>query len=234
MCAWEQAFRQQLVAPQDWFGFWRLNCRLATFHSHIINGNRAAPPPNPEGPSKRGYEVECKWKFLKMCQRLGIAHTSWLEYATVVCKNRNEEGGLGYQAFKNASVGGDWIIQEKLTNSRFVDLRHRKSVVARCMFIVWTVFCSDLDSLLPDAAPLSTFRVITGSWGGLEELDHGHTDYDKQHPVRDAAFAGPRLHEGVHLCPMSLWNHTRLLCSQQYSARDSRERQRITNPFFSM
>ena len=36
---------------------------------------------------------------------------------SIICKHRNEEGGLGFHAFTNATVGGDWIIQESLTNA---------------------------------------------------------------------------------------------------------------------
>jgi hypothetical protein len=152
-------FRQQLLAPQDWFAFWRLNCRLATLHSHVLSGRSKILPVTPEGFDKHGYEIECKWTFLQRCKRLGIAHTPWIDFDAVVCKNRNEEGGLGYMCFKNASAGGDWIIQERLSNS------------------------SELDSLLPSKAPLSTFRVITGSWGGLEQVPQSIKEYDSKHPA---------------------------------------------------
>ena len=56
-----------------------------------------------------------------------------------VVKHRNEEGGLGIYFYKNATFGGDWILQEKLDNSDWVQ------------------------GLLPSDAPLSTFRVITCS-----------------------------------------------------------------------
>jgi hypothetical protein len=61
-----------------------------------------------------------------------------------VCKHRNEEGGLGFASFRNATEGGDWIIQEKIENGPF------------------------LASLLPENAPLSTFRIISASRGGLK------------------------------------------------------------------
>ena len=69
-----------------------------------------------------------------------------MKVSGIVCKHRNEEGGLGFESFKNASVGGDWIIQEKLSNGPF------------------------LSSLLPSDAPLSTFRIISSSRGGLAGL----------------------------------------------------------------
>lgn len=49
------------------------------------------------------------------------------------------QGGMGLYFFKNATAGGDWIIQERLDNDAFVS------------------------SLLPENAPLSTMRVISAS-----------------------------------------------------------------------
>lgn len=46
---------------------------------------------------------------------------------------------MGLYFFKNATAGGDWIIQERLDNDAFVG------------------------SLLPENAPLSTMRVISAS-----------------------------------------------------------------------
>jgi len=127
------AFSVQLTEPQDWFSFWRLNCRLATAHASLT-------------PWKVDYEMEDKWKFLTDGEKLQVNVTPYLKIPSVVCKHRNEEGGLGYSSFKNASVGGNWIIQEKLSNGPF------------------------LRSMLPPNAPLSTFRIITASRGGLIDL----------------------------------------------------------------
>ena len=126
-------FVGQMINPQDWFSFWRLNCRLATFHSSLTNFDR-------------DYSLEDKWKFLVEAERLNVAVTPYMKVSGIVCKHRNEEGGLGFESFKNASVGGDWIIQEKLSNGPF------------------------LSSLLPSDAPLSTFRIISSSRGGLAGL----------------------------------------------------------------
>lgn len=49
------------------------------------------------------------------------------------------QGGMGLYFFKNATAGGNWIIQERLDNDAFVS------------------------SLLPENAPLSTLRVISAS-----------------------------------------------------------------------
>ena len=50
---------------------------------------------------------------------------------------------MGIHFFKNALQGGDWIVQEVMSNEDFVA------------------------SLLPDEAPLSTFRVMTASKLGM-------------------------------------------------------------------
>ena len=97
-----KAFIIQLVAPQDWFSFWRLNCRLATFHSSVTR--------------HEDYKLEDKWTFLTEAEKRNVAVTPYMKVSGIVCKHRNEEGGLGFESFKNASVGGDWIIQRKLDN----------------------------------------------------------------------------------------------------------------------
>ena len=124
------AFIEQLVAPHDWFSFWRLNCRLATAHSFASEW-------------KDEYDMEDKRKFLQEAEKHNIAVTPCINIGEIVCKHRNEEGGLGYENYKNATIGGDWIVQEKLSNSPF------------------------LQTMLPSDAPLSTFRIISASRGGL-------------------------------------------------------------------
>lgn len=123
-------FSEHLVEPQDWFSFWRLNCRLASLHAAITG--------------ETDYELEDKWKFLTIAEERNVAVTPYMKVSGIVCKHRNEEGGLGFESFENAAVGGDWIIQKKLDNSDF------------------------LNSMLPSNAPLSTFRIISSSRGGLK------------------------------------------------------------------
>lgn len=36
---WAQAYIEQLLYPQDWFSFWRLNCRLASYHA-LVTGSQ--------------------------------------------------------------------------------------------------------------------------------------------------------------------------------------------------
>ena len=134
-----QCYSEQLIEPRDWFSYWRLNCRLATYHSYVTGLS-----------TKENYDCEDKWKFLIKSKEKGIAVTPWLD-VDIICKDRNEEGGLGFKAFKNAAnakhnqgEGGQWIIQEKLSNGPF------------------------LSSMLPSTnPPLSTFRIISSSKGGL-------------------------------------------------------------------
>lgn len=89
------------------------------------------------------YEFEDKWTFLKRGKEAGLPVTPFFTCDSIIVKHRNEEGGLGLMKYKNATVGGDWIIQEWFQNSAF------------------------LRSLLPANAPLSTFRIITASRGLL-------------------------------------------------------------------
>lgn len=119
-------FEKNLMCPEDWFSLWRLNCRMATFHSYRTKN--------------KGYRMEDKWTFLCEAEESGVPVSPSLRAARIVCKHRNEEGGLGYKSFSNAAHGGDWIIQEHLTNNK-----------------------SKLGAVLPDDAPLSTFRVITAA-----------------------------------------------------------------------
>jgi len=132
------AFCEQLLAPQDWFGFWRLNCRLASLHAHVTK--------------EEGYRFEDKWSFLTVGEERGVPVSPWLKQKGLFIKHRNEEGGLGCASYSNASDGGDWIVQECLENAE--SIRH----------------------LLPDNAPLSTFRVISGSRGGIKNANHGAED----------------------------------------------------------
>jgi len=128
-----EAFSEQLVAPQHWFGYWRLNSFLAAYHQFETK----AP----------GYRQEDKWTFLVEGEKVGVPISPYLKMDGIVCKDKNEEGGMGLHFFQNATAGGKWIIQERLRNSDF------------------------LRSLLPDNAPLSTFRVMTASRGGLTPGD---------------------------------------------------------------
>lgn len=123
------SFREHLLEPNNWFNYWRINSRLAAWHAYVTESQH--------------YGAENKWEFLKWGEERGVKVTPFLKEAKIVCKHKNEEGGLGIAFFKNASAGGDWIIQAVLTNDDF------------------------LTELLPPRAPLSTFRVITASVGGI-------------------------------------------------------------------
>jgi len=91
-----KAFREQLLSPNDWFSFWRLNCRLATLHARISGDE--------------GYSLEDKLTFLEKAESMDVPVSPYLKHPAIICKHRNEEGGLGFQAFSSATSGGDWII----------------------------------------------------------------------------------------------------------------------------
>jgi len=127
-------YATRLLAPNDWFSYWRLNCNIVGLHSYLDKTRCQAD-----------YDMENKWTFLQEAEKLKVPISPYLKMPAVVLKHRNEEGGLGIFFYKNAVDGGDWIIQEKISNSDWVS------------------------SVLPPNAPLSTFRVLTQSRSGLSE-----------------------------------------------------------------
>lgn len=95
----------------------------------------------------KDFELEDKWIFIQRCQEKGIPVTPVMDQpVTLVAKDVLEEGGMGIHVLRNVKHGGQWILQEKLDN------------------------CEALKKLLPDNAPLSTLRVVTGARGALPLL----------------------------------------------------------------
>merc|ERR1712038_391975 len=95
----------------------------------------------------RDFEMEDKWKFIQTCLAKKIPVTPVFDMPkTLIAKDVLEEGGLGIHVLKNVLHGGRWILQEKLEN------------------------CDVVKELLPEGAPLSTMRVLTGSHGALDSL----------------------------------------------------------------
>merc|ERR1719225_938212 len=93
------------------------------------------------------FEMEDKWLFIKTCLEKKIPVTPVMEMPkTLIAKDVLEEGGMGIHVLKNVIHGGRWILQEKLEN------------------------CDTVKGLLPEGAPLSTMRVLTGSHGALAAL----------------------------------------------------------------
>lgn len=57
---WAQAYVEQLLCPQDWFSFWRLNCRLASYHALVT--------------SSKGYAQEDKVNVVLSVLLIGAPH----------------------------------------------------------------------------------------------------------------------------------------------------------------
>jgi hypothetical protein len=96
------------------------------------------------------FELEDKWRFIQACQAKDIPVTPVMDKpVTLIAKDVLEEGGMGIHVLKNVMHGGRWILQEKLDN------------------------CAAVKKLLPERAPLSTLRVVTGSRGALAALGAG-------------------------------------------------------------
>ncbi|CAK9046992.1 unnamed protein product [Durusdinium trenchii] len=93
------------------------------------------------------FDMESKWNFIKGCLDNGLPTTPALETPKIlVAKDVNEEGGMGIHVLPNVLYGGAWLLQEKLDNH------------------------PDVQQLLPKDSPLSTMRVVTGSYGALALL----------------------------------------------------------------
>jgi len=129
-------FRSYLLEPEDWFSLWQLNCRFASLHAWKSSKQGSA----------KGYSMEDKYLFQEKADEMGVPVVPLVKLpgkqSRIVLKDRNEAGGMGIHFFDTSSGGGRWICQPALSNSTFIA------------------------SLLPPDAPLSTFRIITGSRGG--------------------------------------------------------------------
>lgn len=80
-------YGNHLLHPNDWFSFWRLNCRLVSYHSMLLHGP--------------GYSMENKWTFLTHGKDLGVPVSPfYTDIESIVCKNVNIEGGMGIHFFK--------------------------------------------------------------------------------------------------------------------------------------
>jgi hypothetical protein len=60
-------YATRLLTPNDWFNYWRLNSRIAAFHSYITHPN-----------SSRGYSMENKWTFLQEGTKLDVPVSPYL------------------------------------------------------------------------------------------------------------------------------------------------------------
>lgn len=150
----------RLLAPNDWFTYWRYNSLIVALHAHM---HQVTHPPDGDYSTITTkerttaqdriafeYAMENKWAFLQRGDELQIPVSPFLkEPKALVIKHKNEEGGMGIYFYENAaaSTTGNWIVQERLYNSAWVS------------------------QLLPPTAPLSTFRIITCSRGATLRLD---------------------------------------------------------------
>jgi hypothetical protein len=102
-----EEYATRLLAPDDWFSYWRHNCNVVGLHA-LLNDF-------PED-----YDMENKWTFLEEGEKRGVPVSPFLKTPGIVVKHRNEEGGMGIFFYKNAVSGGDWILQERIENSAWV------------------------------------------------------------------------------------------------------------------
>lgn len=73
-------YATHLLHPDDWFSLWRLNCRLASYHSNITQAE--------------GYKQEDKWTFLTEGKALGVPVSPFIDdVPSIVLKHKSIEGG---------------------------------------------------------------------------------------------------------------------------------------------
>merc|ERR1719207_531290 len=68
-----EAFKEQLLTPRDWFSLWRLNCRLASYHSGKTNAE--------------GYKMEDKWTFLVDAEKAKVPISPCMKVGEIVVKD---------------------------------------------------------------------------------------------------------------------------------------------------
>jgi hypothetical protein len=183
----------RLLAPNDWFTYWRYNSIIVALHAHVhhvtvestitnsttsSNSNSSNDNHYYQNCNNMSYEyaVENKWIFLQRGDQLHVPISPYMKTPkAIVVKHKNEEGGMGIYFYNNAAynnnnnnnnddsnTNGDWIIQERLYNSEWVS------------------------SLLPNHAPLSTFRVITCSRGAtMNQNDNNNSNNSNNVTMND-------------------------------------------------
>merc|ERR1712154_384822 len=55
-------YQKQLLAPEDWFSLWRLNCAVVALHDNKLKEK-----------VKADYDMESKWDFLVKAAEKGVA-----------------------------------------------------------------------------------------------------------------------------------------------------------------
>lgn len=73
-------YQDYLLHPTDWFSFWRLNCRLISYHSLVTQ--------SPD------YRQEDKWTFLVDGKEMDVPVSPYMTIESIVCKNKNIEGSI--------------------------------------------------------------------------------------------------------------------------------------------
>jgi hypothetical protein len=154
-------YATRLLAPDDWFSYWRLNCTVVGLHA-LLND------------MPRDYEMENKWTFLEEGDKRGVPVSPYLKApSAIVVKHRNEEGGMGIHFYKNAVAGGDWIIQSTIANSEWVSTLLPKSAPLST-FRVITQSRASLD--ISKKASVSDIKALSCVFrAGREGADTDHS-----------------------------------------------------------
>jgi len=158
----------RLLAPNDWFSLWRLNCRLVALHS-LLHAN---PP---------GYEMENKWHFLVEGEKKNVPVSPFLKAPSgIVVKHKNEEGGMGIHFYHNASDGGDWIIQNRIQNSEWVSsLLPKRAPLSTFRVITSSTCCLDMETIAtPDRSGIKALSCVFRAGREGAATDHDSILFD--------------------------------------------------------
>eukprot|EP00518_Triparma_eleuthera_P020594 CAMPEP_0197569438 /NCGR_PEP_ID=MMETSP1320-20131121/39011_1 /TAXON_ID=91990 /ORGANISM="Bolidomonas sp., Strain RCC2347" /LENGTH=422 /DNA_ID=CAMNT_0043131799 /DNA_START=175 /DNA_END=1443 /DNA_ORIENTATION=+ len=143
-----------------WCELWRINCNVATLHSHRFG-------------CEAEYGMENKWAFLEACESEGVPVSPTLDLGGVCVKHRNEEGGLGIHFYRSAREGGDWIIQPVLRNAEWV----REKVGDDGPLSTFRVMTMSLASTRP-SSPAIPSDIVVLSCVFRAGRSHAMTDHD--------------------------------------------------------
>jgi hypothetical protein len=152
-------YATRLLAPNDWFSYWRLNCNVVGLHSLLMN-------------KPAGYTMENKWEFLVEGEKRGVPISPYLKTPALVIKHRNEEGGMGIFFYKNAIDGGDWILQERLHNSDWVS----SMLPSKAPLSTFRVITQSRGSLTEESKPDADIQALSCVFRAGRQ--NANTDHD--------------------------------------------------------
>eukprot|EP00605_Chrysophyceae_sp_TOSAG23-4_P001435 GSChrysophyteH1.ASY1.ANO1.1563.1 assembled CDS len=187
LTALSKHYIDHLFHPVDWFSFWRLNCRLVSWHSLLLK--------------PKGYTLEDKWAFLKHGESIGVPVSPFMHKPqTIVVKNKNIEGGMGIHFFQNAVHGGEWILQDKLQNAHWLDKLLPKPAPLSTMRVITSceyTLAKHGHAESIDTSDLSTAKKYVKALSAVLRLGRARATTDHTSVLFDVDIASGKVKEGT-------------------------------------